>query len=67
MSGYGLAIMAVTEFVVTVLIFLFGGRWLDSHFVTGSKYMTIGVIIGFVIATIRMVIRLKSVMGDPSD
>jgi F0F1-type ATP synthase assembly protein I len=66
-NAYGLVMLAVTEFVVTVLIGLFGGRWLDGHYSSGAKFMTIGVIVGFILASTRMVIRLKGVMGSSSD
>jgi F0F1-type ATP synthase assembly protein I len=64
MNSYGLVIAAVTELVVTVVALLFGGRWLDSHFQTGSRYMVVGTIVGFIIGVMRMTLRLKGVMGS---
>jgi hypothetical protein len=70
MKFYGLVMMSVTELLVTVVVFLFLGRWADGHFNSGSRYMVIGTIGGFIIGVIRMTIRLKGVMddnGEPTD
>jgi len=64
---YGTIMLSITEFVVTVLVFLCLGRYADSYFSTGSRLMTIGAITGFVLGVIRMTLRLKSLMGDDSD
>jgi F0F1-type ATP synthase assembly protein I len=67
MKYYGLVMMSVTELVVTAVVFLFIGRAADSHFMSGSRYMTIGAILGFVIGVVRMTLRLKGVMDDTNE
>jgi F0F1-type ATP synthase assembly protein I len=59
--------LSITELVVTVLVFLFAGRYLDGHLQSGSQFMTIGAIVGFIIGVIRMTIRLKGVMNSSDD
>jgi len=67
MSDYGLIMLSITELVVTVLVFLFAGRYLDGHYQSGSQFMTIGTIAGFVIGVIRMTLRLKGLMNREDD
>ena len=67
MSEYGLVMLSITELVVTVLVFLFVGRFLDGHFQSGSRFMTIGAIVGLVVGVVRMTLRLKRVMTDVDD
>lgn len=67
MSAYGLVMLSITELVVTVLVFLFTGRFLDGHFQSGSQFMTIGAIAGFIIGVIRMTLRLKGLMDKSDD
>jgi hypothetical protein len=67
MKYYGLVMMSVTELIVTILAFLFLGRYLDHHLNNHSQYMTIGTIAGLVIGVIRMTIRLKGIMDSDSD
>lgn len=67
MSEYGLVMLAITELVVTILVFLFAGRFLDTHYESGSRFMTIGAIFGLIIGVIRMTLRLKGVMNNTND
>lgn len=67
MSQYGTVMLSITELVVTVLVFLFGGRFLDSRLHSGSQFMTIGAIAGFIIGVVRMTIRLKGIMNSSDD
>jgi hypothetical protein len=67
MKYYGLVMLSVTELIVTILAFLFLGRYLDHRFESGSQYMTIGTIAGLVIGVTRMTFRLKALMDTDSD
>jgi hypothetical protein len=67
MKYYGLVMMSVTEFVVTVVALLFAGRFIDGHYSTGSRWMTIGTISGFTIGIIRMTLRLRRIMDNSGD
>jgi F0F1-type ATP synthase assembly protein I len=66
---YGAVMGAVTEFVVTVIVFLLIGRKMDDHFATGSRYLVSGTVLGFVLGLIRLIKRLGPIMKDegPSD
>jgi len=64
MTEYGAVMLSITELVVTVLAFLFTGRFLDRHFQSGSEYMTIGAVVGFVLGVVRMTLRLKKLMNS---
>ena len=62
MKTYGVVIGSVTEFVVTVLVCLFLGRWLDKHFDTGNLCIAVGTVGGFIGGITRLAINLKRVM-----
>ena len=64
MKNYGFIMASVTELVVTIIVFLLGGRWADSHFRTGSLMVAMGAILGSAIAFTRLIIRLQSIKDD---
>jgi F0F1-type ATP synthase assembly protein I len=53
---------SITEFIVTVVGFLYLGRFLDSRRGSGSLFLIIGTLLGFVLGIIRLTMRLKGVM-----
>jgi len=67
MKTYALVMASVAELVVTVLAFLFLGGWADKHFMTGSRYTSVGAILGCVMGFTRLVMRLKGSMDGPGD
>ena len=67
MKEYGLVLVAVTELVVTVLMFFFAGNWADKHFNSGSRYVVAGAVVGCAIGFIRLVMRLRGAMGGTDD
>jgi F0F1-type ATP synthase assembly protein I len=56
----------VTELVVTIVALMFIGRYADTRFNTGSRYMVVGSILGFIAGVYRMYWRLKDVMDEDS-
>jgi F0F1-type ATP synthase assembly protein I len=63
-KNYGEIMVAVTELVVTILVFLFIGHWADQKFNTGSLLIAIGAVLGSVLAFTRLIIRLQGVRDD---
>ena len=58
-KNYGFIMTAVTELVVTILLFIFAGRWADGRFhLSGS----LGVASGAVFT--RLIMRLQSLKDD---
>lgn len=67
MKIYGLVMMGATELVVSVVLFLYLGRWADSKFGTGSLFLGIGAAAGFIIGMVQFIYRLKSFERQATD
>lgn len=52
LAGLGL------QYVATLLLFLFGGRWLDGRLGTEPVLTLVGVFLGFVLGTLYIYRRL---------
>jgi F0F1-type ATP synthase assembly protein I len=64
MKSYGVVMIAVTELVVTVVVCVFGGGWLDKKFALNNVGLAIGAIAGFLVGVVRLYSRLKVVMDS---
>ena len=64
-KNYGFIMTAVTELVVTILVFIFIGRWADGKFHLGSSLgVAIGAVLGSAVGFTRLVMRLQSLKDD---
>ncbi len=66
-KSYGVIIAAVTELIVTVLLFIYGGRYVGRHFGSESNGTAIGAVLGSILGFTRLFIRLKKLMDEPTD
>ncbi len=64
---YGVAMASVTELTVTILVLLYVGKLADERFGTGSRYMSIGAIVGCILGFVRLTQRLKRFMDAETD
>jgi hypothetical protein len=64
MKNYGFIMAAVTELVVTIILFLIGGHWADGHFKMGSLFVAIGAVLGSGIGFTRLIMRLQKIKDD---
>jgi hypothetical protein len=64
---YGVAMAAVTELTVTILALLYAGKLADERFGTGSRYMSIGAVVGCILGFVRLTLRLKKFMDNTDD
>jgi positive regulator of sigma E activity len=66
MKIFGLVLSAVTELVVTVVVFMLIGGWLDGYMQwQGYARLILGAL-GGVLGFWRLFLRLKPIMNDPS-
>ena len=60
MKQYGIVMVSTTELIVTVLAFLWAGRWADNHYGLGQKGIITGAVVGFILGFVRFVMRLQA-------
>lgn len=63
-KNYGFIITTVTELVVTIIVFLLGGRWADQKFHGGNLFIAIGAIAGAGIGFTRLILRLQTIKDE---
>lgn len=55
------------QFVVSILVFLYAGQWLDRRFGTGSLFTLLGVLLGAGGAFYSLYRRLMAAQRPPDD
>ena len=67
MKLYGLAMMAVTELMVTVVALLLAGRWIDQRYGFESRFAAIGAVAGCILGFTRLILRLQKAVNQPDE
>ena len=63
MNTYGTVVAGVTELVVSVVLFIGAGAWLDKHFGWGVVATMVGAAVGSVLGFIFLIKRLSSLQS----
>jgi len=64
LKQYAVVLSSTIELVVTIVVFIFVGQWIDKSYSTGQKGLIIGAVGGAVIAFVRYVMRLQKMNND---
>jgi F0F1-type ATP synthase assembly protein I len=59
MKQYGVVMVATTELIVTIVILLFLGQWVDKKWEQGQTGIIVGAILGAIVGFTRFVMRLQ--------
>lgn len=59
MRQYGVVMAATTELIVTIVAFIYMGRFLDGYLKWGQAGIIAGSVLGAVLGFVRFIIRLQ--------
>ncbi|WP_416147765.1 AtpZ/AtpI family protein [Salipaludibacillus sp. HK11] len=64
MKAFALMTTISSYFVGSILLGIFGGRWLDNQLNGDGLYLVIGMLVGLTTATYGIVKAIQQFMGD---
>ncbi len=63
-KDYGIIMFSTTELIVTIVLSIFAGQWVDRHFHWDQKALITATIVGAILGFVRFVVRLQKVNKD---
>ncbi len=66
MKDYGVVMFSTTELIVTIVAFIFLGRYLDTRFDLHQKALITCAVVGSVLAFLRFALRLQKINNEQS-